>query len=71
MYDRLWRDLEKVYAEEREVTVQCQKTDGRTRWTIEFTDPGEANRFEAKLNALRRVFRPAKGVNIRVADPEG
>jgi hypothetical protein len=71
MYDNLWRDLEKVYSEEKEVIVQCQRTNGRVRWTIEFTDPTEAKRFEEKLNALRRVFRPAKGVNIRVADPEG
>jgi hypothetical protein len=70
VYDKLWRDLEKVYAEEKEVLVQCQKTNGRVRWTIEFTDPAQANRFEEKLNALRRVFRPAKGVEIRVAGPE-
>ena len=71
MYDRLWRDLEKVYEEQREVICSCQKTNGRTRWTIEFTDQSEAKRFEEKLNALRRVFRPSKGVEIRVADPEG
>lgn len=70
MYDKLWRDLEKVYSEEREVACTCQKTNGQVRWTIEFSDPNEANRFEEKLNSLRRIFRPSKGVDIRVVDPE-
>lgn len=70
MSERFWQDLEKMYSEEREVLIQCQRANGRVRWTIEFTDQNEANRFEEKLNALRRVFRPSKGVEIRVADPE-